>query len=125
MTGPVNGADGAELLRGAIPGPRVALYWIPLGAGTPVVQWNGKVYETLVSRLQRRPARDLYHSSLIVTTGDDRYAIEMTPPPTAMAPLEASWLTAQSERGISVGSGSSDTKSVGGRTGSSPTSAGR
>lgn len=64
-----------------VPDPSVELYWIPLGAGTPVVQWNGRVYEALASRIQRRPACDLYHSSLIVTVDDGRYTIEMTPIP--------------------------------------------
>ncbi|HET6810650.1 MAG TPA: hypothetical protein VFH50_06550 [Acidimicrobiales bacterium] len=62
-------------------GPEVELYWIPLGAGTPIVQWNGRAYEALVSRLQRRSPRDLYHSSLIVTVDGARYTIEMTPVP--------------------------------------------
>ena len=60
---------------------RVELYWIPLGAGTPIVQWNGRAYEALVSRLQGRPPRDVYHSSLIVTVDDGPYTIEMTPVP--------------------------------------------
>lgn len=62
-------------------GPEVQLYWIPLGVGTPIVQWNGRTYEALVSRLQRRSPCDLYHSSLIVTVDGARYTIEMTPVP--------------------------------------------
>ena len=69
--------DGSASARG----PKVDLYWIPLGAGTPIVQWNGRVYEGVVSRLQRRSPRDLYHSSLIVTVDGTRYTIEMTPIP--------------------------------------------
>jgi hypothetical protein len=42
----------------------VDLYWLPLGAGGHFVRLNGRVYEALAARLQRRPARDLYHSAL-------------------------------------------------------------
>ena len=34
----------------------VDLYWLPLGAGGHSVRWNGRVFEAVVSRLQRRPA---------------------------------------------------------------------
>jgi hypothetical protein len=42
----------------------VDLYWLPLGAGGPFVRLNGRLYEALAARLQRRPARGLYHSAL-------------------------------------------------------------
>ena len=31
--------------------PGADLYWIPLGAGTRVVRFSGKVYETITSRI--------------------------------------------------------------------------
>jgi hypothetical protein len=34
----------------------VNLYWLPLGAGGRFVRLNGRVYEALAARLQRRPA---------------------------------------------------------------------
>jgi hypothetical protein len=59
----------------------VDLYWLPLGAGGHFVRFNGRVYEALVARLQRRPARDLYHSALQVTIAKDTFVIEQTPVP--------------------------------------------
>ncbi|WP_432477952.1 hypothetical protein [Nocardioides sp. GXQ0305] len=59
----------------------VDLYWLPLGAGdtTGCVRTNGKIYEAVVSRLERRPARDLFHAALQVTVGSTRCTIEMAP----------------------------------------------
>ena len=59
----------------------VELLWIPLGAGQHVVRLSGRAFEALTSRVQRRSARDLYHSALVVTVADGRYVIEMTPIP--------------------------------------------
>jgi hypothetical protein len=42
----------------------VDLYWLPLGAGGHFVRLNGRLYEAVATRRQRRPARDLYHSAL-------------------------------------------------------------
>jgi hypothetical protein len=39
------------------------------------------VYEAISARLQRRPARDLYHSALQVEVEGERYVIEQTPVP--------------------------------------------
>jgi hypothetical protein len=55
------------------------LYWIPLGAGAQVVRMSGRAYEAVVARLRRRPARDLYHSALIVQLPHGRFTIEQTP----------------------------------------------
>ena len=33
----------------------IDLYWLPLGAGGHSVKWNGRVYEAVAARLQRRP----------------------------------------------------------------------
>ena len=57
----------------------IDLYWLPLGAGGNFVRFNGRVYEAIASRVQRRPACDLYHSGLEVHAPDGRYVIEQTP----------------------------------------------
>ena len=72
--------------------PSVDLYWLPLGAGdtSGCVRWNGRVFEALVARYERREPCDLYHSALEVHLGADRYVIEMTP----------AWGNGKSERGV-------------------------
>jgi hypothetical protein len=57
----------------------VDLYWLPLGAGGHFVRLNGRVYEALASRLQRRPPRDLYHSALQVEVEEGTFVIEQAP----------------------------------------------
>jgi hypothetical protein len=57
----------------------VDLYWLPLGAGGRSVRLNGRVFEAIVSRLERRPARDLYHSALVVFVPAGEYVIETAP----------------------------------------------
>src|ERR1700757_331108 len=57
----------------------VDLYWLPLGAGGHFVRLNGRVYEALVARAQRRPARDLYHAALQVELPDGTFVIEQAP----------------------------------------------
>jgi hypothetical protein len=57
----------------------VDLYWLPLGAGGHFVRLNGRLYEAVAARLQRRPARDLYHSALQVELPDGTYVIEQAP----------------------------------------------
>src|SRR5688572_4270479 len=59
----------------------VDLYWLPLGAGGHFVRWNGRVYETVSARWQRRPARDLYHSALQIQAAGDTFVIEQAPVP--------------------------------------------
>lgn len=59
----------------------VDLYWLPLGAGGHSVRLNGRMFEWVASRLDRRPARDIYHSALEVEVPEGRYVIEMTPIP--------------------------------------------
>ncbi len=46
---------------------------------------NGRVFEAVASRLERRPACDLYHSALEVRVPEGRFVIEQTP---ASAPGE-------------------------------------
>jgi len=57
----------------------IDLYWLPLGAGGNFVRLNGRVYEAIKSRLERRPAFDLYHSGLQVYVPEGRYVVENTP----------------------------------------------
>lgn len=57
----------------------VDLYWLPLGAGGHSVRVNGRVFEWLASRRERRAACDLYHSALEVRLGGERFVIEVGP----------------------------------------------
>ncbi len=67
------------------PAARVGLYWIPLGAGTPVVEFSGKVFEAVSARRHRRPRCDLYHAMLEVQVPDGRFMIEQAPVPDGAA----------------------------------------
>ncbi len=60
---------------------RVDLYWLPLGAGDrfPVVRWNGRLYEALAARRERRAACDIYHAALEVSLDGERFVVEMAP----------------------------------------------
>ena len=74
------GADGDSLVGDA--GGQAAavdLYWLPLGAGGHFVRLNGRVYEAVAARFQRRPACDLYHSALQVKLPGSTYVIEQAP----------------------------------------------
>jgi hypothetical protein len=57
----------------------VDLYWLPLGAGGHFVRLNGRFFEGVTARLERRPTRDLYHSALAVRVPDGKFVIEMAP----------------------------------------------
>ena len=73
-----------EAARSRLPRMRPAcvdLYWLPLGAGGWFVRLNGKAYEALVAARERRPRADLYHSALIVSVPEGRFAIESAPVP--------------------------------------------
>jgi hypothetical protein len=61
----------------------VDLYWLPLGAGGHSVRLNGKVFEAVVSLLERRRPLDLYHSALLVHLPEGCYTIESAPVPDA------------------------------------------
>jgi hypothetical protein len=55
----------------------IDLYWIPLGAGgAAVVRFNGRVYEAVKARLERRQPLDLYHTALEVRSAGKRFIIE-------------------------------------------------
>lgn len=56
---------------------RVDLYWIPLGAGgMGFVRTNGRIYEAVTARLERRPPLDLFHTALEVQLPEGRFTIE-------------------------------------------------
>ena len=57
----------------------IDLYWLPLGAGGHSVRLNGRVFEAVASRMERRPACDLYHFALEVRVPEARFVIEQTP----------------------------------------------
>ena len=54
----------------------VDLYWLPLGAGGHFVRLNGRLYEALAARLQRRRAYDLYHSAVQVELPEGTFVVE-------------------------------------------------
>lgn len=60
--------------------------WLPLGAGGHSVKYNGRVYEAIAARTQRRPPRALFHAALEVTTGGARYVVESAPIPDGRGP---------------------------------------
>jgi hypothetical protein len=57
----------------------VDLYWLPLGAGGHFVRLNGRVYEAVMARLERRAPLALYHSALEVRVPEGRFVIEQAP----------------------------------------------
>ena len=57
----------------------VDLYWLPLGAGGHSVRLNGRIFEAVVARLERRSPCDLYHSALEVHVPEGRFVIEQAP----------------------------------------------
>lgn len=40
---------------------------------------NGRVYEAVTARIQRRPTSDLYHSALVVCVPEGRFVVEQAP----------------------------------------------
>jgi hypothetical protein len=61
------------------PTASIDLYWLPLGAGGHSVRVNGKVFEAVAARLERRDRCDLYHSALEVYVPEGRFVIEQAP----------------------------------------------
>jgi hypothetical protein len=57
----------------------VDLYWLPLGAGGHSVRLNGRVFEWIAARFERRDRCDLYHSALEVRVPEGRFVIELAP----------------------------------------------
>jgi hypothetical protein len=58
----------------------VDLYWLPLGAGGHFVRFNGRVFEAVAARIEKRTAKDLYHSALAITVAEGKFVIEMAWP---------------------------------------------
>lgn len=55
----------------------VDLFWIPLGAGgAALVRVNGRIYESVKARTERRNPLDLYHTALEVRVPEGRYTVE-------------------------------------------------
>ena len=63
----------------AVSGSGVDLYWLPLGAGGHSVRLNGRMYERVAARLQRRKPLALYHAALRVDVPEGGYVIEQAP----------------------------------------------
>jgi hypothetical protein len=57
----------------------VDLYWLPLGAGGRSVRLNGRIFEAVAATLEKRAARELYHSALEIRVPEGRFVIEMAP----------------------------------------------
>jgi hypothetical protein len=57
----------------------IDLYWLPLGAGGHSVRLNGRIFEAVVARLEKRDRYDLYHSALEVRVPEGRFIIEQAP----------------------------------------------
>lgn len=68
-------------IRTGPPIARVSLYWLPLGAGdnTHCVRTNGRIFEALAARRERRERAALFHAALEIRLGEDRFTIEMAP----------------------------------------------
>jgi hypothetical protein len=54
----------------------VELYWLPLGAGGWFVRLNGRIWEAIHARRERRRALDLYHTALVVEVPEGRFVVE-------------------------------------------------
>ncbi len=61
------------------PTTSIDLYWLPLGAGGHSVRLNGRAFEAVAARLERRDRCDLYHSALEVRVPEGRFVIEQAP----------------------------------------------
>jgi hypothetical protein len=75
---------GREAVPAAAPastGAAVDLSWLPLGAGASVVRFNGRVYEAIRARRERRVPAALYHAALEVRTPEGRFVVELAPVP--------------------------------------------
>ena len=78
MPGEADDLSTGDAERGAA---TVDLYWLPLGAGGHFVRLNGRAYEALMARIERRRPCDLYHSALQVRLPEATFVVEQTPVP--------------------------------------------
>jgi len=60
-------------------GTGIDLYWLPLGAGGHSVRWNGRMFEWVAAKLDRRDRCELYHSALEIRVPEGRFVIELAP----------------------------------------------
>jgi len=97
-------------------------YWLPLGAGGWFVRLNGRIWEAIHARRERRRPLDLYHTALVVRVPEGRYVVENCwPIPDADAQhVASSWKVRWAATGWGAG-GCSATRSAAGPRGSSPT----
>jgi len=104
----------------------IELYWLPLGAGGWFVKLNGRLWEAVQARRERRRPLDLYHTALVVRVPEGRYVVENCwPIPDADAQhVASSWKVRWAATGWGAG-GCSATRSAAGPRGSSPTRAKR
>ena len=73
------GADRYPLLPRFTPAASQAgvdLYWLPLGAGGWFVKMNGRIWEAVQARRERRRPLDLYHTALVVRVPEGRFVVE-------------------------------------------------
>jgi hypothetical protein len=61
---------------GNMPDVGIDLWWLPLGAGGRFVRMNGRIYEAIQARRERRVPLDLYHTALEVHVPEGRFVIE-------------------------------------------------
>ena len=54
----------------------IELYWLPLGAGGWFVRLNGRIWEAVHARRERRRPLDLYHTALVVRVPEGRFVVE-------------------------------------------------
>jgi hypothetical protein len=59
----------------------VELYWIPLGAGSPLVRLSGRGFERLSAWWNHRDRGELYHAALKIQGPSGCFAIEQAPVP--------------------------------------------
>lgn len=69
----------APRVEGESVNARIDLYWLPVGAGGQFVRWNARAYERWSAWREHRAPSSLYHSGLMVSTGEVTYAVEMGP----------------------------------------------
>lgn len=80
---PFHGRMTTSSAQAAVAG--IDLYWIPLGAGgSGFVRLNGRLYEAMKARLERRQRCAIYHTALQVHVPEGRFVVEtMWPSPDA------------------------------------------
>jgi hypothetical protein len=60
----------------AVPQAGVELYWLPLGAGGWFVKLNGRIWEAIQARRERRRPSALYHTALVVHLPEGHVVVE-------------------------------------------------